>query len=167
MRCIDADIHKDIQRLNLRNIHRDQAAMGIVHQQVASQCSSGVVVDAASSISDITHDQCFRARAEPGQYIGNGGREQEQAFGKLKSDLLGPRASYAVYRLRDLERVIGREEGNGIVDFWVVEDVDWHLVQDASVLSGLSYCSDISKEVQQPQKTVANLVSPRCPRSYH
>lgn len=77
MRGIDADIHKYIQRLDLRNINRDQAAVGIVHQQVAPQCSSGVIVDAASSICDIAHDQCFHARAEASQDIGNGGRKQE------------------------------------------------------------------------------------------
>lgn len=75
MRCIDADIHKDIQCPDLRNIDRDQAAVGIVHQQVAPHCSSGVVIDTASSISDITHDQSFCARAELSKDIGNGGRK--------------------------------------------------------------------------------------------
>lgn len=53
-----------------------------------------------------------------------------------------------MYSLVDLEGVIGWEEGDGIVDFWVLEDICWDLIQDSSVLLGLSYYSDVSREHQ-------------------
>lgn len=56
------------------------------------------------------------------QDIGDGGREQEEAFGELQGDGFCARGADAVYAFVDLEVVIRWEEGDGGVDVGIVED---------------------------------------------
>lgn len=74
-----------------------------MHQQITTQSSSGIVVNAASTVCDIAHNQSFNTGAEAGENIGYGGGEEQKAFWKLKRYLLGARCAYTVYGFGDLE----------------------------------------------------------------
>ena len=100
---VDADVHEDIQGLDLRHIHRYQAAVGVMNQQITSKSSSGIVVDAASTVRDIAHDKCFDTVTEAGEDIGYRGGEEQKAFRKLKCYLFGTGSTYSVYGFGYLE----------------------------------------------------------------
>lgn len=67
--CVDADVHKDIKRLDGRDVHGNQATMRIMHQKIATQCARCVIVYAAGAVRDVAHDECLDAIAEFGEDI--------------------------------------------------------------------------------------------------
>lgn len=89
VRGVDADVDENVQRFDLGDVHGDQAAVGVVDEQVAAEGARGVVVDAAGAVGDVAHDEGLDARAELGEDVGDGGREDEQAFGELEGDSFG------------------------------------------------------------------------------
>lgn len=80
---INADINKNIECFDLRDINWYKTAVRIMYQEVASQGSSSIVVDAASPIGHITHDESLSARAESGQDVRDGSGEKQQTFWEL------------------------------------------------------------------------------------
>ena len=72
---VDTDVDKDVQSLYLGNIDGYQAAVGVVNENIAAQSTGCVIVDTASAICDISHDESADAIAKLRQNIGDGGRE--------------------------------------------------------------------------------------------
>ena len=122
VRRVDADVDEDVQRFDLRHVDGDEAAVGVVHEEVAAECPRRVVVDAACAVGDVAHDEGFGARAEAREDVGDGGGEEEEAFGELERDFLRRRAADAVDGFGDFEAVVCREEGDCGEDVWVVGD---------------------------------------------
>ena len=137
---VDADINEDVERLDLGDINGDEAAVRVVHEQVAAECAGGVVVDAARAIGDVAHDEGLDARAELDEDVGDGGGEEEQALGHLEGDLSGARGADAVDGLGDLEAVVGGEQGYGGPEVGVLCDFLGHLVQEPRRPTWLCSC---------------------------
>lgn len=125
---VDADVDEDVEGGDLRDGDGDEAAVRVVHEEVAAEGARGVVVDAAGAVGDVGHDEGFGAGAEAGDDVGDGGREEEEAFGELEGDFLGLRGPDAVDGFVELEAVVGREEGYRCCDVGVVEDLWGYLV---------------------------------------
>lgn len=137
---VDADGDEDVEGGNLGDGDGDQAAMGVVDQEVAAKRSCRVVVDAAGAVGDVAHDQGGGAGAELGEDVGDGRGKEQQPLGELQGDGLGPGGANAVDAFVDLEAVVGREEGDCVVDVLVVQDVIRDGVQGAGSAAGLGDC---------------------------
>jgi len=61
---VDANINEDIKGFDRRDRDGDQAAVGVVHEEVAAQGSRCVVVDAACAVRYVAHYQGRGAGAE-------------------------------------------------------------------------------------------------------
>jgi hypothetical protein len=120
VRDVDLDVDEDVEGLDLGDIDGDEAGVGVVDEHVAAECSGGVVVDAAGAVGDVAHDDDLNPGAKLGQDVGDGGGEEEEAFGHLESDLFGAGGADAVDALVELEIVVAGEEGDGFVDGGVV-----------------------------------------------
>lgn len=83
MGCINAYIDKDVESLDLCDIHWYEAAMRIVYQNITPKGSSSIVVYATCSIRHIAHDERLGSRAELCKDVGDSGSEEQQAFWKL------------------------------------------------------------------------------------
>lgn len=64
MGCVYAYVDKDVEGLDLSDIHRYETAVRIVYQDVTSKCSSSIIVYATCSVGDIAHDECLGPWAE-------------------------------------------------------------------------------------------------------
>lgn len=106
VRSIDANVNKDVERLDLGDINRDKATMSIVHQQVTAQRPRRVVINTAGAIRHVPHDEGLDAGAKLRQDVGDCRGEEEQALGHLQGDLFRPRGPDAVDGLGDLEAVV-------------------------------------------------------------
>lgn len=126
---IDRNVDKNVQSGDLRVGDGNQATMGIVHQQIASKRSGGIVIYAAGAIGHIAHDQGLGARTELRQDIRYGRRKHEQTFWHLQSDSFGLYRADAMYGLVDFERVVRRQQAYCRVDIRVIEYVCRDLVQ--------------------------------------
>lgn len=125
---VDADVDEDVEGRDFGDRDGDEAAVRVVHEEVAPQGPRGVVVDAAGAVGDVGHDEGFGARAEAGDYVGDGGGEEEEAFGELEGDLFGEAGPDAVDGFGELEAVVGGEEGYCGCYVGVVEDLRGYLV---------------------------------------
>lgn len=114
--------------------------MGVVDQEITAQSTSGVVVDAAGTVCDVPHDEGFNAGTEGGQDVGDRGCEEEEAFGELEGDFGSGGGADPVDRFGDFKGIVGGEEGDGGVDFGVVEDFGRDLVEDSGWAFGLRDC---------------------------
>lgn len=142
---VDSDGDEDVERLDLGYCHRDQTAVRVVYQQIASQRSRGEVVDTACTIRHVSHNQRGYARAKLRQDVRYRRREEEQSLRELEGDGLGARGADSVDAFVDFEVVVGREEGNGGVDVGVVEDRVGDCVQRASGTTRLCHYTERSK----------------------
>ena len=77
-----------------------------MHEQVAAEGASGVVVDAAGAIGDVAHDEGFGAGTELGEDVGDGGGEHEETLRHLEGDFGGARGADAVDGFLYLEVVV-------------------------------------------------------------
>ena len=59
MLCVHLDVHKDVHAGNFGDIHWNQAAVSIVHQEISPQSGSTEVINAAGSISNIPQDEAM------------------------------------------------------------------------------------------------------------
>lgn len=147
VRGVNADRNEDVQRRDLGDCYRYQAAMRIVYEKIATQRSSCIVVDAARSIRHIAHDQRRCAWTEACQDIRYRGRKQQQAFGKLQSNGSRARGPYTMDTFVDLEAVVWGEEGDGFVDVGIVKDVVGDGIQRAGSTTRLGhYASELALE---------------------
>lgn len=67
--CVDADVHKNIQGFDSRDIHGDQTTVCIMHQKIAAKRARGVIVYAAGAVRNVPHDERFDAIAEFGEDV--------------------------------------------------------------------------------------------------
>ena len=128
VRGVDADADEDVEGRDAGDRDGDQAAVRVVHEEVAAEGPRGVVVDAAGAVGDVGHDEGGGVGAEARQNVGDGRREEEEPFGELQRDFAGVAAADAVDRFGDFEGVVGREARDRFVDGRVVEDGGWDLV---------------------------------------
>ena len=122
------DVDEDVEGLDFCYVYGDQAAMRVVDEDVAAQGSCRVVVDAAGAVRHIAHYQRAGTRAELGEDVGDGGGEEEEAFGHLEGDFLRAGAADAVDGFGDFEVVVFGQEGDGFVDGFVVQYLVWDVV---------------------------------------
>lgn len=134
---VDADVDKDVEGLDLCHVDGDEAAVGVVDEQVAAHGAGGVVVDAAGAVGDVAHDEGLDTRAELGEDVGDGGGEEEEALRHLQGDLLGARGADAVDGFGNFEAVVGGEDGDGGLECRIIEDLGGYLVQKAWASSRL------------------------------
>ena len=80
---VDANLHENVERLDLGDVDGDQAAVRVVNQEVTFQRSRGVIVDTACAVGDVAHDDRLHARAKRRDDVGDGGREDKESLGKL------------------------------------------------------------------------------------
>lgn len=132
--------------------------MGVVDEQVTSQRTRGEVVNAARAVCDIAHDQGGGVRAEAREDVGDGGGEEEQTLGELQGDVPGARRSDTVDAFVDFEVVVGREESDGGVDVWVMQDGVGDRVQRAGSTAWLGNCSfEIELELDIAREDIGRL----------
>ena len=93
---VDADIHKDIECLDLGDINRNQTGVGIVNQHIAAESTGSVVIDTAGTVCHIAHDGCGGTRTELCNNVADSSGEKKQTFWKLQSDLLCTRRSHTM-----------------------------------------------------------------------
>lgn len=134
---VDADVDEDVESGDVSHGDGDEAAVGVVHEQVAAEGAGGVIVDAAGAVGDVAHDEGFGAGAEASDDVGDGGGEEEETFGELQGDSLGARAADAVDGFGELEGVVGGQEGDGGGYVGVVKDGGGNLVESSGCASGL------------------------------
>lgn len=83
--------------------------MAVVHHHIASKCPRRVVIDAASTVGDISHNDTL-CSAEPLDNVDDGAAVHEQPLGHLQSHA----SSAILLDLSDsfgnLEIVIGRQQ---------------------------------------------------------
>ena len=137
---VDADVDEDVEGGDFGYVDGDQAAVRVVHEEVAAKGAGGVVIDAAGAVGDVAHDEGFGAGAEAGEDVGDGGGEEEETFGELEGDFFGAGGADAMDCLWDLEGIVGWEESYCFDDVGVVEDLGWDLVQSSGCSSGLGDC---------------------------
>lgn len=137
VRSVDADVDEDIERLDFGHVDGDETTVRIVYQQIAPQGSSRVIVYAACAVGDIPHDEGLDARTKLRENVRDGGGEEQEAFGHLEGHLLGSRGSNPVDGLGDFKAVVGREQGNGFLEIWVIEDILGDSVQKTGCSSWL------------------------------
>lgn len=137
---VDADVDKDVERLDLGDVDRDEARVGIVHEEVAAHRPGRVVVDAARAVGHVAHDEGFDARAKLLQDVGYGGGEEQQTLWHLQCDPLGAQRPDPMDGLGNLERVVCWEERNGSLELGVLEDLRRHLVQETRSSPWLGNC---------------------------
>lgn len=128
VRGVDADVDEDIQGFDLGYVDGDQAAVGIVDEEVTAQGARSVVIYTACAVSDVAHNEGFDPRAELRENVGYRSCEDQEALWKLESDALRARCAYSVDSLGNLERVVPWEELNGGLDVGIFEDLRRHLV---------------------------------------
>jgi hypothetical protein len=87
-----------------------------MHQQIATQRSRSIVVDAARAVRHIAHNERLDARAELRHNVRNGRRKQEQAFGHLQRYFARPGLSDSVYCLWYFEVVVGWQQRYGFLE---------------------------------------------------
>lgn len=120
VRRVNANVHEHVKRLDLGHIDGDQAAVGVVHEQVTAEGTGRVVVDAAGAIGDVAHDEGLNARTELGEDVGDCGCEEKQALGHLQGYFFRPGGLDTVYRLGNLKAVVGGEQGDGLLELGVL-----------------------------------------------
>lgn len=81
---VDGDLNKDIQHFHGGYGDRDQAAVAVVDQQVASQSLGGQVIDATRAVCHVSQNHTLTT-SELLEYIRDGTRIYEEPFWKLKS----------------------------------------------------------------------------------
>ena len=131
VRGVDADVDKDVEGLDLGDIDGDEAAVGVVDEQVAAESAGSVIINAAGAVGNVTHDQGLDARAELDEDVGDGGGEEEQALGHLEGDLFGAQGADAVDGLGDLKAVVGGQQRNGRLEVGILSNLLGDLVQEA------------------------------------
>lgn len=129
VRRVDAYVDKDVQRLDLGHVDGDEAAVGVVHEQIAAEGARRVVVDAAGAVRHVAHDERLDSRAKLRQDVGDGGGKEQQALGHLQRDLFRARRLDAVDRLGNLKVVVGGEQRNGFLELGVLGNLGRHAVQ--------------------------------------
>lgn len=153
VRRVDANVDKDVQRLDLGHVDGDQAAVRVVHQHVAAQRPRRVVVYAARAVGDVAHDERLDAWAKLRQDVGDGGGEEEKALGHLQRNLGRARGADAVDGFGDLEAVVGRKQRDRFLEVGVLGDFGRYPVEKPrrsswfggwSCESNVSVCSDIT-----------------------
>lgn len=137
---VDADVDEDVEGGDFGYVDGDQAAVCVVHEEVAAEGAGGVVIDAAGAVCHIAHDDGFGAGAEAGEDVGDGGGEEKETFGELEGDFFGAGGANAMDCLWDLEGVVGWEERYCFDDVGVIKDLGWDLVQGSGCPSGLRDC---------------------------
>lgn len=128
VRGVDGDVDEDVEGGDLGDGDGDEAGVRVVHEEVAGEGAGREVVDAAGAVGDVAHDDGFDARAELGEDVGDGGGEEEEAFGHLEGYFGGAVGADAVDGFVEFEGVVGGEEGDGRVDVGIVEDLRRDLV---------------------------------------
>jgi hypothetical protein len=113
--------------------------VGVVDEKVAAKSSRSIIVNAASAICHIAHNEGLDSGTELRQDIGDGGGKDQKAFGELKSHALGSGGAHSVDCLGDLEGVVFGEKLHGFLDFRVVENFGRDLVQGSGSPSRRSY----------------------------
>ena len=106
---VDLDVDEDVKGLDLGHTDRYKTAVGVVDQYIAAKSTRSIVVDAASAVGDIAHDNGLCTGTELCQDIRDGRSKEEQAFGHLQGNLLSTRCAYSMDRLVDLEIVVLRK----------------------------------------------------------
>lgn len=132
---VNADGDEYVECLDSRDINGDEAGVGVVDEEVTGEGACREVIDAASAIGHIAHDDRFGPGTKGLDYVRYCTCEEEEPFGHLQAD--AGRAGFAdvVDCLVDFEVVVGGEEGDGGIEGWVVEDFRWNLVYCAAAYS--------------------------------
>mmetsp|Transcript_4513 Transcript_4513/g.11635 ORF Transcript_4513/g.11635 Transcript_4513/m.11635 type:complete len:281 (+) Transcript_4513:1959-2801(+) len=102
MRNVDGDFHEDVEAGNHRVLDGDEAGMPVVDQEVAPQRLRSQIIDAASTIRDISEDRdpqedpvgvalagdvLVRGGHQPLQDVREDGGVQQQSLGHLQCDV--------------------------------------------------------------------------------
>lgn len=84
VRQIEANVDENVlHRHAFGDVDRHQTAMTVVHEKIAAERTSRIVVDAARAVSDVAHDDGVGA-GESVYNVGNDTRVRQQTFGKLQ-----------------------------------------------------------------------------------
>src|SRR5271170_1325264 len=108
MSSVNRDINEDVQSCDLRRRDRYEATVSIVNEKIASQRPGSVVINTASSVGHVPHDQGLGARTELRENVRYRGGKKKQAFRKLQSNSLRPRRTDTVDRFVNLKSIVGR-----------------------------------------------------------
>ena len=138
---VDLDVDEDVKHFDERGVDGHEAAVPVVDHVVGAQSPRREVVDTASAVRDVTHDERLGARKLLYD-VGDGTGEHEKAFGKLERHTLGASLSHPPHCLVQLEVVVPWEGADTRVQLVVVEyllrDVTGHSVRRGRSLTSVS-----------------------------